>query len=173
MRNFNLSIPFNTNISFYLHSNPSSPETLLLLHSLPSLKLSSFSVAVCDPLPALSSPLPPIASILRLVSMLRWVRQIHPHQTLTAAWHVAFSPASLFFLLHHTQTHTSSRGTWETQMDVSGCGAGSCDLFMKIHGAISPRTEVAVLTVRALKSPGSSVHRRCCFQWFVMCLVCN
>ncbi len=29
---------------------------------------------------------------------------------------------------------------------------------MKIHGAISPRTEVAVLTVRAFKSLGSSVH---------------
>lgn len=117
--------------------------------------------------PPTCPPLPCVSHLLHLPSHLHAeVRVINTEITPTSnGWWLLdiltslFVPSSPVPPPKHTHTHiyigtgTHIDASCVTQMDVSCCAAGCCGLFMKIHGAISPRTEVAVLTVRALKEP--------------------
>lgn len=127
-----------------IKASDSDPETPYLLPAV--LKLSSFSAEAGEPVPALPAPLKYLPSHLHGVSV---INTVNAHiGRLMATGHDTFSLASLLLFLpshlaKHTRTHTS---TGSAQMDVSFSGAESCGPFMKIHGAISPRTEVALLT---------------------------
>lgn len=134
---------------------------------LPALKLSSFSVAVHKLPPALASPLSPITRIFHLFSMLRWV------STTELLLFLLPHPPPLSPKYTHINTHIFQRGS-VTQMDdrLHAVQEAVASLWRPM-GLFHPGRRWLYLLCCASKSLGSSLHRHCCFQWFVMCLLCN